>query len=564
MNQQLMMQSTSLQPVYSWRIALPALLLSWAWILFLYRDTGLAMVTIWYRSETFAHGFVVPPIALWLIWRRRHDLALLVPRPAPILLLPVAGLALMWLLGDLVAVNSVTQLAFTALLVFAVPAVLGLQVARAIFFPLAFMFFAVPIGDFMLPQLMDWTAYFTIAALRLSGVPVYREGLQFVIPSGNWSVVEACSGVRYLIASVTVGTLFAYLNYRSTKRRVLFVIVSILVPIVANWMRAYMIVMLGHLSGNKIAVGVDHLIYGWVFFGVVIMLMFVIGARWSEPEPQGGERAAQLPINLSINEDEPISVRPEPVEGPIGFDKLSPNGVMNYGIPNKQSSPSSTKAFWVVTACLVAIIALPMGARLAMARSAGLGLPVLVAPVAFNSGWQAADAATMAFKPVFKNPSVEFNSAYANGGPPVGLYLGYYRDQDYDRKLVSSSNALVTSTDHTWSHVAGGARQVMFGPQRAAVRTAELRRLSAAPPGKSGRLVVWQIYWINGTLTANDYLAKIYAAAYRLLGRGDESAVIIMYVEKDHPGGADVALASFAQANYGAIDALLRQAADSK
>ena len=525
MNQQLMVQSTSLQPVYSWRIALPALLLSWAWILFLYRDTGLAMVTIWYRSETFAHGFVVPPIALWLIWRRRHDLALLVPRPAPLLLLPVAGLALLWLLGDLVAVNSVTQLAFTALLVFAVPAVLGLQVARAIFFPLAFMFFAVPIGEFMLPQLMDWTAYFTIAALRLSGVPVYREGLQFVIPSGNWSVVEACSGVRYLIASVTVGTLFAYLNYRSTKRRVLFTIVSILVPIVANWMRAYMIVMLGHLSGNKIAVGVDHLIYGWVFFGIVIMLMFVIGARWSEPEQQGGERAAQLP---------------EP------------------------SSPSSTKAFWVVTACLMAIIALPMGARLAMARSAGLGLPVLVAPAAFNSGWQAADAATMAFKPVFKNPSVEFNSAYANGGPPVGLYLGYYRDQDYDRKLVSSNNVLVTSTDLTWSHIAGGARQVMFGPQRAAVRTAELRRLSAVPPGKSDRLVVWQIYWINGTLTANDYLAKIYGAVYRLLGRGDESAVIVMYVEKDQPGGADAALASFVQANYGAIDALLRQAADSK
>ena len=58
--------------------------------------------------------------------------------------------------------------------------------------------------------------------------------------------------------------------------------VAIVVPVVANWLRAYMIVMLGHLSNNTIAVGVDHLVYGWVFFGIVIMLMFWIGARWAE------------------------------------------------------------------------------------------------------------------------------------------------------------------------------------------------------------------------------------------------------------------------------------------
>jgi hypothetical protein len=47
-----------------------------------------------------------------------------------------------------------------------------------------------------------------------------------------------------------------------------------------------MIVMLGHLSGNTIAVGVDHLLYGWLFFGVVVMLMFYVGGRWSEPDAQ--------------------------------------------------------------------------------------------------------------------------------------------------------------------------------------------------------------------------------------------------------------------------------------
>ena len=139
--------------------------------------------------------------------------------------------------------------------------------ARVLAFPLAFLFFAVPFGEIFVPTLIDWTADFTVAALRFSGVPVYREGNHFVIPTGRWSVVEACSGVRYLIASLMVGTLYAAIAYRSARRRACFIVAAILVPIVANWLRAYMIVMLGHLSNNRLATGVDHIIYGWMFFG---------------------------------------------------------------------------------------------------------------------------------------------------------------------------------------------------------------------------------------------------------------------------------------------------------
>ncbi|MFZ2387902.1 MAG: exosortase A, partial [Polaromonas sp.] len=338
----------SSQLTQPWRQAFPPLILLLVWTLFLYRDTAIAMVTIWERSETFTHGFLVPPIVFWLIWRQRKVIAVQPLQAALWPLLPVASAALVWLLGELTAVNAVTQLAFVALLVLTVPAVMGVSVARLIIFPLGFLFFAVPIGEFVMPQLMEWTADFTVFALRLSGVPVYREGLQFVIPSGNWSVVEACSGVRYLIASITVGTLFSYLNYNSTKRRILFVIVSILVPIVANWLRAYMIVMLGHFSGNRIATGVDHLIYGWVFFGIVIMLMFIIGARWSEPEK-----------------------------------------MLNVSASGRSAQPQIVSAarLWITTGCFAVVIALPQIALWAMdqGESASTRPASLTAPAALAS-----------------------------------------------------------------------------------------------------------------------------------------------------------------------------------
>ncbi|MDO8450856.1 MAG: exosortase A [Rhodoferax sp.] len=509
-----------------WRLALPALLLLLAWVLFLYRDTGIAMVTIWARSETFTHGFLVPPIVLWLIWRQRHAIAAQQIQPALWILLPVACTALVWLLGDLAAVNAVTQLALVALLVLSVPAVLGLAVTRQIIFPLGFLFFAVPIGEFVMPQLMAWTADFTVFALRLSGVPVYREGLQFVIPSGNWSVVEACSGVRYLIASITVGTLFAYLNYQSTKRRILFVIVSILVPIVANWLRAYMIVMLGHFSGNKLAVGVDHLVYGWVFFGVVIMLMFIIGARWSEPE------------------------------------KMTSVGASGHTQPLQ--AVTATRV-WAIAACFAAVLALPQIALWVMDQSESAKPASLVAPAALAPEWQAvASPVAGGFKPAFQNPSAEINSTYAHEGRPVGLYLGYYRHQNYTRKLVSSNNSLVPSNDPQWAQVASASHEVAIDGKSVVVRSAELRATDLAAQAVNSRLIVWQIYWINGTLTSSDHLAKAYSAFYRLTGRGDDSAVIIVYMPKDAPGGTDTVLASFLTANYPAINRLLLKTRQDK
>lgn len=509
-----------------WRQALVALVLLLLWTFVLYRETGAAMVTIWVRSDTFAHAFLVPPIALWLVWRQRQLIAVQAPQSTPAVLVLIAAASLVWLLGELAAANAVTQLAFVALLVLTVPAVLGWSVARLIIFPLGFLFFAVPVGEFLLPQLMEWTANFTVLALRLSGVPVYREGLQFVIPSGNWSVVEACSGVRYLIASLTVGTLFAYLNYHSTKRRVLFVIASLLVPIVANWVRAYMIVMLGHLSGNKLAVGVDHLIYGWLFFGVVMMLMFIIGTRWTESGQAASARGS---------------------------------------VPAESKPAMTASRLWTATAGFAALLAAPHLALWALESGTEGDTVQLTAPAALASDWQGKSPEVAHFKPAFQNPSGEMAASYVSQGRVVGLYLAYYRHQNYSQKLVSSNNVLVRSNDPQWAQVASASRSVeLAGKQTRVLRTAELRSASLDQSAYQGRLMVWHIYWVNGILTANDYLAKAYSVFYRLTGRGDDSAVIVVYTPKDQTGGAESVLQSFLMDNYPNINTLLRAAQQDK
>ncbi len=501
-----------------WRVAGPALLVVLLTILVLFRETASEMASIWWRSDTYAHGMIVPPITVWLVWRVRAGLVALTPRSSYLAVFLLGGAGFGWLVGQVAAVNALSQFALVAMLVLAVPALVGWQVARWLAFPLLFLFFSVPFGDFTQPKLMEWTADATVAGLRLSGIPVYREGQHLVIPSGNWAVVEACSGVRYLIASITVGTLYAYLTYRSLSRRLLFFLVSIIVPVLANWGRAYMIVMLGHLSGNRLAVGVDHLVYGWVFFGVVILAMFWIGARWREDDtlPQG------------------------PVRVPVTASRPSPAALLAAG-----SVTVLVAGLWPLV-----LWQLDHAAAHEVKSLASLG------PIA---GWQDGDATgPYDWQPRFAGADALRQAVFARDGRRVGLFVAYYRNQDQQRKLVSSTNVLVASGDPVWAKVAGGVREISLNRQPVRIRTAELRGLESA------RLLVWQWYWINGRWTSSEAIAKVYTALSRLSGHGDDSAVVILFTQQDGPGEADATLADFVAVAAEAIGSALQQTADGR
>ena len=505
----------------AWRVALPLLLFVLVSLLWFYRETGLAMIGIWRRSDTFAHAFLVPPITLWLVWRRRALLPAIEPRPCWWFLLPLTLAAAAWLLGEMVAVNALTQAALMAMLVACVPLLLGARLAAAIAFPLAFLFFCVPVGEFMMPALMDSTADFTVTALRLSGIPVYREGNQFVIPSGNWSVVEACSGLRYLIASVMVGTLFAYLNYRTLRRRMVFVAFATVLPIVANWLRAYMIVMLGHYSGNTLAVGADHLIYGWVFFGIVMLALFMVGARWAD----------------AGNEDGTVAVG-----------------------PSVQTISGTDAPVWPAALVALVVLAAPglllqrLDAQAAAAAPVRLQLDV-------PDGWSAQPAAATDWRPAFERARAELQNSYRKDQHEVGLHVAYYRHQDYKSKLISSSNAIVHSGDKQWARVGGDTASAALGDQQLQLPVTELRAM-ASPDLSAARLRVWQFYWIGGQITTSPVRAKLYAAWHQLSGQGDDSVSVIVYARKSTDNGkeTDELLARFLRDNWATIEAALQRA----
>ncbi|MEX3074534.1 exosortase A [Vibrio alginolyticus] len=254
-----------------------------AWLLVYYESLA-DMVSVWSQSKTYEHGFVILPISLWLAWRKREQIK---QTPLSISWFPIALLllpTLLWMVGKAADVALFEHVSAIFSLQLVIWALIGTPLTKVLFFPIFYLVFCIPFGEELIPFLQEITADIAVFALHLSNIPVYREGLYLAIPNGLFEVAEACSGIRFLISSIALGTLFAYLSFSKWWKIFAFVIFSFIFPIIANGIRAYGIVLIGYLSDMKYATGADHLIYGWVFFAIVIGVIFYIADKFSDKQ----------------------------------------------------------------------------------------------------------------------------------------------------------------------------------------------------------------------------------------------------------------------------------------
>jgi exosortase A len=271
-------------PATEWRrVALPlgvGLLLLGA----LFNKEVVAAIQTWNASTAYNHCYLVIPIALYLLWDRRADLAGISAHPMPATLLLGLPLGGVWLIAERLGIMEGRQLAAITFAELLFLAVLGKRLWWAVAGPLLYLYFLVPFGEFLTPALQDVTTWFIRHGLEILGVPAYIDGYIIEIPQGTFFVAEACAGLRFLIASIAFGCLYALMIYRSPVRRGLFIAVSIVVPIVANGFRGLGIVYLGYLLSSPEAAAADHVIYGWVFFSAVILILIALGLPFRQDE----------------------------------------------------------------------------------------------------------------------------------------------------------------------------------------------------------------------------------------------------------------------------------------
>jgi exosortase A len=278
----------------AWRAPLAALAVAALALVAVSADAWGAMAHQWWNIDTYNHLLLVPFIVAWLVALKESELASLAPQPFAPGLVAVAGALGLWAGGERLGIDLVAQAGAVLALQAAVVSVLGLRVSLVLAVPLAFASFLVPFGDEIIAPLQFLTADIAIALTRWSGVAARIEGIHIHTPAGLFIVAEACSGVKFLIAMVQLGVLVCAVRLERWRVRIAFMAACIIVPILANGVRAFATIWVAQVIGAERATGFDHIVYGWIFFAIIVALL--LGAAWRlatrEPETHGWPLAA--------------------------------------------------------------------------------------------------------------------------------------------------------------------------------------------------------------------------------------------------------------------------------
>ena len=300
--------------------------------------------------------------------------------------------------------------------------------------------------------------------------------------------------MRFLITSVALGVVFAYAVYHQLWRRLLFIALSMVVPIIANGIRAYGIVMLAHYSDYRIAAGVDHITYGLIFLSIVFFLLLAFG--------------------MSLRE------RSKPIV-PIG---------PSMALQPVKSRLATSVSFLAATAAVLLSAAAASGyAGYSAYRAGGRVATTLTAPVA-AAPWTAIPVVNASWRPNFVDPDRELLQTYVDGHSHVDFYVAYYGHQRQGTEVVHGLNSFVG--DAPWERVGGGHIQAAVDGQTLNVAYTRIR-------SPSGHRVVWHWYWVDGQYTANPYVAKLLEVKAKLLGGVQAAAAIGLAADyEDRPNEA--------------------------
>ena len=477
-----------------WRAASVRLGLTWLALIACFHADWSAMAGQWWNSSTYTHILVVPAIVVWLVWTRAPQLGLLSPRPWWPGLLFFAAAALLWLLGQFAGFSTASQAGAVAMLIAAALALFGPKAGTGMAFPLAYMAFLVPFGDELVPALQLITAKLTIALVGISGVHAAIDGVFIETPVGLFEVAEACSGVKFLIAMVAFGVLVAGVCFRSWPRRIAFLALAVVLPILANGVRAWATIFVAQYVGAEKATGFDHLIYGWIFFAVVMTVTLALAWKFFD-------RAADDPmLDAAAIERSPLLTTLE------------------------RRSMTSIAALAALFGLAILVVAWASAAdRLRAPLPAQIAFPEV-------PGWQRVTYAPRVWwEPHARGAERRLLGRYRDAeGRQVDMFLAIYASQDEGKEAGGfGEGALAPGTPWAW---------ISPGPEAAEAKS---DRLLGAD--RQGRLAQTS-YRTGDVLTGSNLRLKLANIADRVVLRARPTMLLILSSEEPH---AEASLRAF-------------------
>ena len=263
-------------------------------------------------SITYLHGYLVAALASWLLIRavasNPHPY-----QPERLLLIPLALLSVVWLVAHRAGIEIAHQTLLPVILLTALAAAVGRRTAFHCGFALAFLYFAIPIWDFGDGPLQALSVIGVKSMLLLTSIPVHVEGSTVHIPEGVFEIETSCNGMHFFIVALSLAALFGEIHRDSFKVRVRQMLLAVVLALVCNWIRIYVVILAGHLTDMQhYLVRVSHYYFGWAVFVLCMAIFFWLVSRTPLatppsmrmsavlPEPSGRRLAAGVVVALAV------------------------------------------------------------------------------------------------------------------------------------------------------------------------------------------------------------------------------------------------------------------------
>jgi len=257
------------------------LCLIWGLFVVAYFPAAQILVSQWTAREDYSHAFLMVPIIGYMVWLKRgslHKQQSQSQRIASIVILTLS--TLFYLLASKFHFLSVINLSMVISLLTLLLYFLDFNSLKKLGTPILLMLLLIPIPNQFYSTI---TVPLQLKVSQLSGfliqllnVPLFREGNILYIPNKTFEVIDACSGMRYIISMTTLSLLLGYFTLNKTLSKIILVVFAVPIAILVNTIRVITLVLAFHYSQIDLTTGTAHTLTGVIIFGIAILTLLLL------------------------------------------------------------------------------------------------------------------------------------------------------------------------------------------------------------------------------------------------------------------------------------------------
>ena len=232
---------------------------------------------------SYSYGYLVPLIAAYMCWLRLPvagstgaSFSTTLTRLASLAAAIAAVMAtLVWVMSYLTFTGAIAQLMLPIILLSLMIVVLGISISRNLFMPILFLFFAIPVWEVLIEPLRTVAVFVTEQLLLLWRIPALLNGYSIQLTSGVVLIAGGCSGLNFLMTGLVIGVFHAF-SFLSGKTRWIALALIVILSLVANWVRIFLLILIGHYSEMQHPLMHEHGTFGWVIYAAALVIYFVL------------------------------------------------------------------------------------------------------------------------------------------------------------------------------------------------------------------------------------------------------------------------------------------------